>query len=201
MKNIELEKRVCELTADLDSCHDFSHTLRVIELARKIALVEGGNQEIIYLASLLHDIGRIIRNRSKHHAVLGAEMARDILSDFAFEENKINQVVQAIASHSKSAGIPCQSLEAKILYDADKVDALGAIGLARLFADAGSKDIPLYDYLPNLKKKGICTDLLREDRQIVESLYTVTGRRLAEKRYNFEEMFLGQMEREIGRKI
>lgn len=201
MKNIELEQRVCNITADLDPCHDFSHTLRVIELAQKIALVEGGNQEIIYLASLLHDIGRVIKNRSKPHAVLGSEMAKDILNDFAYEEKIKKEVVQAIASHSKSADIPCHSLEAKILFDADKVDALGAIGLARLFADAGRNDIPLYDYLPNLRKKGICTDLLRQDRQIIERLHTVTGRRLAEKRYNFEEIFFAQMQREIGKRL
>ncbi len=199
MRNLQLEKQALRLTPP-DPCHDFSHTLRVMELAQYIAEIEGGNQEIIYLAALLHDIGRSFKESDRSHAIVGAELAEEILHEFDYPEDIITEVTRAIAAHSKKAGVYCESLEAKILYDADKVDAFGAIGLARLFADGTSRNIPFYKYSAEIEKD-MCSNIMEYDQQIIDGLYTPTARKMCEERLQFQRLFFQQMAKEIGRKI
>ena len=119
---------------DCDAAHDFDHVLRVLALAERIGQAEGAAMEIVRAAALLHDVARAEEERTGAcHAKVGAEQARQILA--GHPADKVEAVAQAIASHRfRSNEVVPQTLEAKVLYDADKLDAIGAIGIARAYA-------------------------------------------------------------------
>ncbi|WP_242832335.1 HD domain-containing protein [Desulfosporosinus orientis] len=119
-----------------DQAHDLEHALRVREWGKRIAQEEGGDSTVIELAALLHDIGRS-GAVEKTHAESSAGLAVNILQKNGYSEDIVRRVKEAIISHSLEAGHKPISLEAKILYDADKLDFVGAIGLVRLFTLAG----------------------------------------------------------------
>ncbi|EGW36121.1 HD domain-containing protein [Desulfosporosinus sp. OT] len=125
-----------------DRAHDFEHALRVREWGKKLALEEGADGTVIELAALLHDIGRS-GTVEKTHAESSASLAVNILHKTGYAEDIILRVKEAIVSHSREAGHEPNTLEAKILYDADKLDFVGAIGLGRLFTLAGVEGWPL----------------------------------------------------------
>jgi uncharacterized protein len=118
-----------------DPAHDFDHVRRVLSLAERIARAEGADLDVVRAAALLHDVGRG-DPAGRDHAEASAERARDILRSLPPE--KVEAVAQAILQHRFRAGPPPQSLEARCLFDADKLDAIGAIGVARAFAHAGA---------------------------------------------------------------
>jgi len=121
-----------------ESSHDFDHVLRVLALAERIARAEGGDLEVVRAAALLHDIGRAEEEATGgDHAAIGAARAREILAGHPPE--KVEAVVTAIASHRFRSGPPPATPEARALFDADKLDAMGAIGVARAFARAGAR--------------------------------------------------------------
>ena len=127
-----------------DAAHDFDHVLRVTALAVHIAQAEGADVEIVRTAALLHDIG--LDNGRVGHEEVAAERARGILAGQPPE--KVEAVTQAIRSHRFRAGPPPQTLEAKCLFDADKLDAIGAIGVARVFAYGGAAGQRLWAEVP-----------------------------------------------------
>jgi len=119
-----------------DRAHDLEHALRVREWGKKLAHEEGADTTVIELAAILHDIGRS-GAVEKTHAESSAGLAVNILHKNGYSEEVIRQVKEAIISHSREAGHEPKTLEAKVLYDADKLDFVGAIGLGRLFTWAG----------------------------------------------------------------
>jgi len=125
-----------------DRAHDFEHALRVRDWGKKLAEEEGADSTVIELAALLHDIGRS-GAVEKTHAESSAGLAVNILHKAGYAEDIVLRVKEAIVSHSREAGHEPNSLEAKILYDADKLDFVGAIGLGRLFTLAGVHGWPL----------------------------------------------------------
>jgi uncharacterized protein len=124
-----------------DRAHDLEHALRVREWGKKLAEEEGADVMVIELAALLHDIGRS-GTVEKTHAESSAGLAVNILQKNGYSEDIVTRVKEAIISHSREGHEP-NSLEAKILYDADKLDFVGAIGLGRLFTLAGVQGWPL----------------------------------------------------------
>lgn len=116
-----------------DPAHDLGHALRVRRWAKTLALEEGADVEIVELAALLHDIGRA-GAVEKSHAESGASLAASILAKLGYSEEISQAVREAVISHSRESGYEPKSLEAKILYDADKLDFVGPVGLARLFS-------------------------------------------------------------------
>ena len=121
-----------------DAVHDFDHVRRVLALAERLARAEGADVEIVRTAALLHDAARGQGDRlAADHAQAGAEIARRLLAGHPPE--KIEAVAHAIAAHRFRAGPSPQTLEAMVLHDADKLDAIGAIGVARAFAFGGTK--------------------------------------------------------------
>ena len=111
-----------------DAAHAFDHVLRVLALAERIARAEGADEEIVRTASLLHDIAR---NEPDHH-VRGAQRARELLEGHA--PDRVHAVCHAIEAHRFRQGPEPATLEACCLFDADKLDAIGAIGVARAIA-------------------------------------------------------------------
>jgi uncharacterized protein len=122
------------------SGHDFDHVLRVLRLARQIALAEGADPKVVCTAALLHDVGES-EGRKDHH-LRGAVMACEILQGEPPEF--IEAVAHAIEAHRFRAEPAPRTLEAQVVSDADKLDAIGAIGVARAFAHAGSRSTALW---------------------------------------------------------
>ncbi|WP_137132820.1 HD domain-containing protein [Rhizobium sp. FY34] len=129
-----------------DGAHDLAHILRVFGNAFSIQSSEGGDGEVLAAAVLLHDcvaVEKNAQNRAQASA-LAADKASRILSELGWAKARIASVAHAIHAHSFSANVAPQTLEAKILQDADRLDSLGLIGVARTFYIAGRMGSQLY---------------------------------------------------------
>lgn len=185
-----------------DAAHRFDHVLRVTVLAVKIAQAEGADVEIVRAAALLHDIG--LDNGRERHEVIAARRAYQILAGQPRE--KVEAVAQAIRSHRFRAGPPPQTLEAKCLFDADKLDAIGAIGVARAFAFGGAAGQRLWANVPQGYDERECNaggehtpihEFVVKLSKIKDRLTTETGRRIGETRHNFMVAFFARLEAEV----
>lgn len=123
-----------------DPAHDFAHTMRVYKNAKKICRKENANQKLVLSAVLLHDIVSLPKtgSNSKLSAARSACISEEILQRHGFASDEIQTVSDAICDHSFSGGKTPSTIEGKILQDADRLDALGAVGIARAFAVSGS---------------------------------------------------------------
>ncbi|MFE3837722.1 HD domain-containing protein [Pseudogemmobacter sonorensis] len=129
-----------------DGAHDEAHLLRVWRNVEKIMAREGGDRDILLAATLLHDCVRVDKAspERRHASRFAAEKADEVLSALGWEAGKIKQVFHAIEAHSYSAGLEPVSIEAKILQDADGLDAIGFIGVARCMYLAGMRGAARY---------------------------------------------------------
>ncbi len=127
-----------------DSAHDFDHIMRVFKNARNICKKENANEKLVLSAVLLHDIVSYPKSdkRSKSSSIKSAEESKNILKKFNFTTEEIQIISDAIRDHSFSRNKIPTTLEGKILQDADRLDAIGAIGIARVFAVGGSEKDP-----------------------------------------------------------
>ena len=135
-----------------DSAHDREHVYRVLYNALDIAGAEKDvDYDVLIAACLLHDIGRReqFENPALCHAAVGGEKAYDFLTAHGFDENYARRVRECIVSHRYRKSAPPQSVEARILFDADKLDAAGAMGMARSLIYKGIVGEPLYTVLPD----------------------------------------------------
>lgn len=177
-----------------DAAHDWHHIVRVWQNALAIAATEPRtDHEILNPAALLHDLGEKLPGQS--NALVTEEIIAPLLAPFEVSPPKLPIIVQAINEHSFSRGWPPSSLEAAIVQDADRLDALGAIGIARTFAVGGARQRPLYDPsdLTNSIQHFYNKLLTLKDR-----MNTAEGRRLAERRHAFMEQFLVEFYSEWG---
>ncbi|MBK3745578.1 HD domain-containing protein [Paraburkholderia aspalathi] len=136
------------LDTDDDGSHDLSHLSRVWKNASIIQAQEGGDAEVLLAACLLHDCVSVEKNSPLRSQAsrLAAEKAAGPLRDLGWDTNKTGKTMHAIEAHSFSAAIAPQTLEAKILQDADRLDAIGMVGAARCFYIAGRMGSALYDW-------------------------------------------------------
>ena len=146
MKILDSIKNEVISIMDNDPAHDFEHVMRVYKNAQKISKKEKANQKLVLSAALLHDIVSYPKSskRSKLSCIDSAKKSKIILKKYDFSDDEITIVSDAIAEHSFSQNKVPQTLEGKILQDADRLDALGAIGIARVFATSGSLNRPFY---------------------------------------------------------
>ncbi len=180
--------------------HDIGHTLRVRKLALHIAKAEGADLEIVEAAALLHDIARAREEKGEVecHATQAASEVEAILKKAKFPEQKIEQVRHCVAVHRASKGMKANTVEAKIIQDADRLDVIGALGTARAFYKAGEANYPMYlpESNPNTGYKGqydaALNHIIRKGVNLLkpESFNTKTGKMLAEQRYNFTKTFV-----------
>jgi uncharacterized protein len=187
-----------------DAVHDFDHVLRVLVMAERLAEEEGADLEIVHAAALLHDVARGHADRlSADHAQAGAEIAHRLLASHPAE--RVEAVAHAIAAHRFRTGPDPQTLEAKVLHDADKLDAIGAIGVARAFAFGGHEGQRLWAEVPSDYRESPST---RHEHtpvheyhiklvKIKDRLLTDSARRLAEERHSFMIAFYERLEAEV----
>ena len=184
-----------------EAVHDWGHVLRVLALAERMAEVEGADLEIVRTAALLHDIAR--DGSQQDHAQAGAEMARRLLAEHSPE--KVEAVAHVIAAHRFRSGPAPQTLEAKIVHDADKLDAIGAVGVARAFAYGGLNGQRLWgevppDYVENDATRHEHTPVHEYKIKLTKirgRLLTDSGRRLADERHAFMVAFFERLEMEV----
>ena len=182
-----------------DFSHDFNHVLRVERLALRIGKEEGADLEILDAAALLFDVARGLEDsgKIKDHAEEGSKIARDILKKIDFPKEKIESVCHAILVHRKSYNRKPETIEAKIIQDADYLDALGAIDIARVISSClKSKKYkrPIYVDEPedsNENKSGIHYLLykLKHPKLQPQNFNTKMGRKIAKERFEFIREF------------
>lgn len=190
-----------------DAVHDFDHVLRVLALAERIAQAEGADLEIVRAAALLHDVGREQAEvQGLDHAEFAARRAREILAGQPSE--KVEAVVQAIAAHRFRAGPAPATPEARALFDADKLDAIGAVGVARAFAYGGAHGQRLWAPLDDVDMARWQTEGDGADHtpvhefvvklsRLKERLFTQSGRAIAEERHATMAAFYARLEAEV----
>ena len=146
MTVVDLVKNEVKDLLKNDPAHDFQHVLRVYRNAEKICKEENVHTELVLCAALLHDLISYPKSdkRSKLSSIESAKKAKKILKKFAFLEDEIKIICDAIEDHSFSRNAIPKTIEGKILQDADRLDALGSIGLARVFATSGTLNRPFY---------------------------------------------------------
>jgi len=175
------------------AAHGLEHTLRVYGLALRIAAecAERGvrvDPFVLRLAALLHDIGRACGG-AEHHALASARIARQLLAELGVSGEVVDRVCEAIVGHSFSLGSEPRSVEGRILSDADKLDAMGAVGVARCFMTSGATGRGLRESVAHFHEK-----LLR----LKDMLFTEPARRMAKRRHEFMEEFLRELDRELA---
>jgi uncharacterized protein len=163
--------------------HGYEHTERVIEICKVLGKALKADMSILIPAAILHDIGR----ERDNHAYHSAEIAREILRDLNYP--MIDEIIHAIEVHSFSAGGQAKTLEAQILSDADKLDAIGAIGIYRAAMFSYEHKRPWEDFIEHFQEK-----LLK----LKDLTYTDKAKSLAEGRHQFLKAFLEEFKREIA---
>lgn len=168
----------------MDPTHDFSHAQRVHSLCMRIAGREKrADKEILFAAAYLHDIA-YAKDYENHH-LKGAQMAGRILRRCNFPAGKIPPICSCIAKHRFSAAKKGETIEEKILQDADKLDSMGAIGIARCYYWTGQRKLPMRVAHAHFGKK-----LLR----LLSLMNTKEGKRIAKERHNYMQEFLARLE-------
>lgn len=194
-----------------DPAHDIAHLDRVWANAHRIALSEEGvNLRVLLAAAYFHDLVNLPKdapNRSEASS-LSAEKAAPFLQDLGYDDAEIEAAKHAIRAHSYSAGIPPESFEAEILRDADRLDALGAVGIARTFMVAGTMGRPLLD--PNdpfAAERPLDDQLWSIDHwhlkllQLPHEMVTEKGRKIARKRARLMLAYLKQLAKEMDTEL
>jgi len=190
-----------------DGAHDLSHLQRVWHNVRVIHAQEGGDLQVLLASVLLHDCVTVEKDSPlrSQASQLAAQKATSVLTSIAWPAKKIAAVSHAIEAHSFSANIIPTSVEAKILQDADLLDALGMLGVARMFYVGGRLGRPLYDPQdPEAKErayddKRFCLDHFHTKLlHLAERFQTREGQRQALIRHERLKMFLAQFKEEIG---
>lgn len=207
-KNIEeVREEVRKRLEGINSCHEWEHTERVYNLAMHIGKKENADLEVLGLAAILHDIARKEQDESGgkiDHAERGAELAIEILQKYNLPEEKIKNICHCIEAHRYRNNIIPETIEAKVLYDSDKLDSIGAIGTGRNFSFAGHLGAKVHDKNVNLDRSAEYTiddTAFREYtvklRYVKDKILTNEGKRIAESRHKFQEEFFDRLNKEV----
>lgn len=207
----KLEKEARKFFIGASGCHDWTHVERVRNLALQIGKKEKADLGVIEIAALLHDIARKKEMDSKGkicHAQESAILAKPILKKYKLNKEQIYNILHCIEAHRFRKSLAPKTIEAKVIYDADKLDGIGSVGIGRIFLFAGYLGNPLYT--GNEKyyaKKGIDRSYTKDDTAIMEyelklkrvkdKMLTKTGRKFAQERHNFMIKFFDRFWQEV----
>ncbi len=206
MYQLKLEDEVKKYISKNDSAHDLGHITRVLKNAQKLAKKENADIRLVTAAVLLHDIVSYPKSdpRAKNSSYESSIMARKILERYHYNKNEIAIITEAIRDHSFSRGAVPNSLVGKVLQDADRLDAIGAIGIARTFAVGGSEGRPFYSI-----DDPFCKNRLPDDKKytldhfykklllLEKKMNTKTGKMEARKRTRILKKFVNDLQKEI----
>jgi uncharacterized protein len=199
---------VSQVLENEPSTHDISHIERVENTCMRIQEKEGGNLQVIRLAALLHDVG-IVREHKEggNHAEYSAEIAQEFLAENDAEAELIEHVTSCILTHRFSRGMKAETIEAQILQDADRIDALGAVGIFRSLVSMGAlralketigtvKETSMNAYTED-PFDGFYDYMEKKPFKILNTLNTPEAKRIAKSRISFMEKFIEELESEI----
>ena len=200
-------KEIKVMYESADSAHDFSHIMRVYKSAQRIGKAEGADMQVLLYAALLHDVGdeSKLSGPSAESDALRLRIAEEFLKKKNLTEDLRNKVLYAIDVHRFSKGIVPATREAKILQDADRLDAMGAIGIARVFITGGAMGRKFYSPEDPFCKKRAPDDKMwnldhffKKIMKLESGMYTETARMIARRRAAVLERYLGDLQKEIG---
>ena len=203
-----LQAVVQEKLSNASGCHDYDHTLRVCRNAELLAAeLPAADLRIVRLAALLHDIARPEEMAAKGtlcHAELGAKIVKKLLEE-RFEPDFADRVSATVRTHRYRDDNRPQTLEAEIVYDADKLDSLGAVGVGRAFLFAGRENARLHNTAEEAlnspaysREDTAYREYLVKLRYLPESMLTAPGKRIAMERADFMHDFFEQLEKETA---
>ena len=191
---------------DARGSHDWDHTERVLSLCVRIGRKEKADMGILKLAAVLHDIGRAEEDRTNGrvcHSEAGARLAEGILKAEGVSEARIARIAHCIETHRFRKNAAPATLEARILFDADKLDAIGAVGIGRAFLFAGevgarmhNKGIDLSKTEPYTEEDTAYREFMVKLRHIKDRIHTREGKRVAAERHRFMVAFFDRLDRE-----
>jgi uncharacterized protein len=190
-----------------DPAHDISHVQRVVQNTLRLTGAEGGNPSITVPAAWLHDCLTVAKDSPlrKQASRLAADEAVRFLRSIDHDESLLPAIHHAIAAHSFSANIPCETLEARIVQDADRLEAIGAIGIARCFLTGGAMGTPLYDPSePFALERDLDDKRYTLDHfyvklfKLADTMQTDAGRAEARRRTEYMREYLQRLGEEIG---
>ncbi len=203
----ELKKICHEYCRREGGAHGPDHSERVCRMALRLGKTLNADLEVLAASGLLHDIGRAKERAEKGticHAEYGAKLAGPILERLGYRQETINKICHCIRAHRYRGACKPQSLEAKILFDADKLDSIGAIGIGRAFLFAGQIGACLHN--PELDP-GQTESYSRQDtayrefqvkmKRVRGRLLTAEGAKIASERHRFMEIFFDRLNSEI----
>ena len=188
-----------EMFQGTSGSHDWEHTLRVYRLCKRIGRAEGADMVVLLTAAYLHDIGRCFQDASHGkicHAEKGAQIALPIVKQLSLSEKQKENIIHCIKSHRFRCNQTPETIEAKALFDADKLDRIGAIGDARAYLFAGEIGAMLHN--PDIsveKTRSYSKDDtgFREFKvklvKIKDRMLTKEGKKIAKERHSFMENF------------
>jgi len=207
LKSIKkLKAEVQKILVGNDPAHDFEHIMRVYKIAEKIGKKEKANMTLVRAAVLLHDIVSYSKSdkRSKSASMASSLQAAKILKRYDYDASEIGMITEAIREHSFSKGMIPRTLEGKVLQDADRLDALGAIGIARAFSVGGAEKRPFYN-----KDEPFCRKRIPNDQKwtldhfykklllLEKKMNTKTAKKEAQHRTKIMKRFLNALKKEI----
>ena len=195
--------------ANAPGCHDYAHTLRVLHNAELLLKTElGADSFVVRTAALFHDFARpeeLASNGKDDHAQLGAELVRIELEQLGCDPDFVDHVTSCIRTHRYRGKLVPESLEAKIVYDADKLDSTGAFGIARAFHFAGRIGACLHNTAEEAvnssaygKNDSAYREYLVKLRHLPGKMLTGSGRELAKERSAFMDEFFARLNLEAG---
>ncbi|HWS20945.1 MAG TPA: HD domain-containing protein [Nitrososphaera sp.] len=202
-----IKRKVKKMLEGRDPAHDFYHIMRVYKNAKLIGRREGSNMEILLTAVLLHDLVVYPKgsNKSFKSSDESADLAENILLSYGYPQDQINHISSCIRAHSYSKRFVPESLEGRILQDADRLDALGAIGIARTFSVGGSQNRTFYNANDPFCRSDRELDDIRwtldhfqaKLLKLKDLMHTGTAKKIAQQRTKFMMLFIRQLQKEI----
>lgn len=202
-----IKKEAQGLLNDSKGSHDWEHTLRVYKLAEHIGKLENADMKIVRLSAFLHDIGRHHEDSSRGnicHARKSVQIAEDLLTNYKLDSVTREKILHCIGTHRFRDNKVPQSKEAKVLFDADKLDSIGAVGIGRAFLFAGEVGARLHNPGVNPEKTRPYTgedtayrEYLIKLRKIKNRMMTSEGKRMAKERHTFMVRFFERLNKEV----
>ena len=200
------EEKITAVLGSKDPAHDLLHVKRVVKMARDLAIKERAQLEIVLPAAWLHDLVNLPKDHKdrKMASRLAAVEAVQFLTAIGYPAKYFPGIIHAIEAHSFSAGIKAETLEAQIVQDADRLDGLGAIGIARLFAISAQMGTSFYHGLDPWAdgrqyddKKFAIDHIQLKLKSITETMNTLLAKQEAKRRFLVIENYLEQLKMEL----